>query len=338
MSRMLPRNTWMLACLGLLACSSQNEPAAPSSTADASGHDAGEAAAAFDASAEESQGPDTEASEGAPQDGAPEQDGEVPADGQAVVIAATQGSTKFPFRFHGQGQGTLRLEDVSVTANVATLLFDGVPHVGVVYQYHEWTGAGYDLYDILSIAEDGSNLAVSYLYCQGTELTYAYSESLTTAMKPEPASGTCDALAQQTQTQVNLPALRKSPEPVDTGISIDGAEIQLGPAGGTITLAGVLYALLPFATVDCTACPGGPWLELHSMLLNGEQGCFTILYLFPEDKTKVQLSYTLCLPSLETPTAMYQASWSGEMLKSLTQPPLRPAPPDAQSVGEIHAY
>jgi len=95
-----------------------------------------------------------------------------------------------------------------------------------------------------------------------------------------------------------------------------------------VKLDGETWSLVPFNTVDCTAdCPGGSWIELHSMLLRDQQGCFAILYLFPQSPDHVQLSYTLCLPSLERPTATYDADWSGTLPPKMTPMMWRPAPP-----------
>jgi hypothetical protein len=332
MSRILSRLSLLLACASLMACSSSSHSAPIDETLDdgSTGGAAGSAGSAADAS-----------------EGAVEESGLVdgPVDGAGgyageagPVIGATHGAATFAIQVDSTGEGTSRLGALSVIKNKASLQLSGAGHTGIAYQSHAWGAAGYNLYDILSIAEDGSDLAITYLYCQEPALAYAYTESFVLPMDWETATGACESLAQNTQVQVDLPALMASPTPLDTGIAIQGTDISLGPTGGTIKLGGTDYALVPFSTVDCTQqCPGGSWIELHSMLMSSEQGCFAILYLWPDDATKVQVAYTLCLPSLDRPSAIYNVSWTGALAK--IQPmmaPFRHAPPAMDAVLEVH--
>jgi len=277
----------------------------------------------IDAAVLETEAPDARKEEA--EAGIAEASNDAPTDGP--VIAATDAGTKFTFSLNATGEG-VKVKSLAMLGNAGTLSLGGVPHTGVAFESHAWTGAGWDIFDVLSIADDGSNLAVTFLYCKGSELTHFYFESLTDKMTVETAAGTCEALQQETPVNVSLPALKASPSALDTGITIDGADVHLDATGGTMTMASQTWRLVPFGTVDCTQCPGGPWLEIHSLLLGEQQGCFSILYLWPNDKTKVEAAYTLCLPSLERPTAMLEATWDGVLLQSLAQPPLpRPAPP-----------
>jgi hypothetical protein len=226
------------------------------------------------------------------------------------------------------GNGTTRLGAVAVTANAADYALLGVNYTGVAYQHHVW--AGYTLYDIVSVADDGSNLAVTYLYCQGTGLPYAYTESFTLAMDYETMSGTCAGTEADTSVPVSLPALTAPPTPMDTGMTISGTDILLGASGGHLDLAGKTWELLPFNTVDCsTECPGGSWYEIHSLLVRAGEACFTILYLHLADPSTVQLTYTLCMPTLDTTDALYDAAWSGTLLAKHMAPPHLWRPPAA---------
>jgi hypothetical protein len=193
-------------------------------------------------------------------------------------------------------------------------VLDGVSHLAVAWQDHDWDAAGYHLYDVLSVAEDGSNLAVTFLYCRGDALPYAYTESFLHPMDYEPTSGTCAGAARASSAAVSLPALSALPAHYDPGVRIDGEDVSWDGASGRVRLAGVDRALHPFGFVDCTDCPGGPWLEVHGLLDGPDDACFGILYLFPDDPSFVQLSYTLCLPGLERPEASLEADWyaSGE--------------------------
>lgn len=235
------------------------------------------------------------------------------SDSGAPWLPATQGTTELPFKLSATGSGTTRLTDVDVKDNHVTLTLSGATHRGLVYTFHDWTAAGYTLYDVVSIAEDGSDLAVTYLYCVGSDLQYAYTESFQHALDWEPMSGVCDVLMAPHLTQVDLPALAALPSGFNSGVSISGEGIDVSPTGGSIELQGSAWDLTPFATVDCTDCPDGPWLEVHSLLRKPGQGCFGILYLFPEQPTRVDFTNAVCLPDLTRPAQGYAATWSGSV-------------------------
>jgi hypothetical protein len=263
-------------------------------------------------------------------------DGGAPGD-DGPLVGPTSGTLAVDFTANVTGNGTTRLGAVAVTANVADYALLGVGYVGVAYQHHVW--AGYTLYDIVSVADDGSNLAVTYLYCQGTGLPYAYTESFTLAMDYETASGSCSGTETGGTVQVDFPALAAPPTPMDTGMTISGTDIQLGASGGHLDLAGKTWELLPFNTVDCsTDCPGGSWYEIHSLLARAGEACFTILYLHLADPSTVQLTYTLCMPTLDTSDALYDAAWAGTLLaKQIATPHLwRPAAPPLWQMREVH--
>jgi hypothetical protein len=265
---------------------------------------------------------------------APRADGPPPGDG-GPLVPATHGSLPVSFEVDVTGAGSARLGQVTVDANAVAYTLRGVPHVGVAYHYHKWLG--YTLHDIVSIATDGSNLAVTYLYCQGSDLPYAYTESFVDAMDWEPMTGTCAGTVKDWAFETNLPALAVAPTAIDTGMSITGTDIQLDASGGHLDLAGVTWDLVPFNTVDCSTCPGGPWYELHVVLMRPGEACFTILYLYPDDPGQVRLALALCLPSLATPDAVYAAAWSGTLIpKRLGAPLWRPAPPPLAAMREIH--
>jgi hypothetical protein len=243
------------------------------------------------------------------------------------------------FTVDASGGGEQRLDSVSVQGNLASLVLSGVPHTGFAYQHHDWQSTGYVLFDLLTVADDGSNLAVTYLYGQDGQLPYVYTESFEHPMDWEVSSGTVSWEQTPTTIQPQVPALEARPNPTDLGIDMDGEELWLEGSSGGVVVDGVSFELLPFASVDCTDCPGGPWLELHSLLVPGDgaalsrgaavdsnaagrgggtsaSACFGIVYLFPEDPSYAQLSYGICLPGLETPSGEYELSWSGSLAAS----------------------
>ncbi len=248
--------------------------------------------------------------------------------GQQVVVPETHGAVQLPFSVDASGDGVARVKQIDIAANRGGYLFNDAQHVAFAYQTHSWGAAGYDLYDVVSLAKDGSDFAVSYLYCQTGSLPFVYSESFSEAMAVENASGTCVGAAQATSTQVDLPALTARPTFLQTGITVSADGLTLGQADGQVTLDGKGYDLVPFNTVDCSTCPGGPWLELHSMLLGDAEACFGIVYLFPNAPTTIQLGYVVCLPGLEQTSTTFTGSWSGALKSSLRRKVLfRPRPP-----------
>lgn len=270
-------------------------------------------------------------------DGSAAEDGGLPGE-DGPLVGPTSGSIAVDFQATSvSGTGTTRLGPIAVTANAVDYTLLGVAHHGVAYQHHVW--AGYTLYDIVSIAADGSDLAVTYLYCEGPGLPWAYTESFTLAMDYEAASGSCAGTETGATVEVAFPALHHGPTAMDTGMTISGADLQLGPGGGWIVLADRTWELVPFNTVDCsTECPGGSWYEIHSMILRPGEACFTILYLHLDSPAAVQLAYTLCLPTLDRPDAVYSADWSGTLLEkqSARLRMWRPAAPPPHQMRELH--
>ncbi len=247
-------------------------------------------------------------------------------------------SLETAFVVDASGYGTDRLGGVEVVANIATLELSGVAHRGVAYQHHDWQSTGYVLFDLLTVAEDGSNLAVTYLYGQDDQLPYVYTESFDHPMDWETAGGSVSWSETPTVVRPDIPELVARPAPLDVGITISGDELWLDGETGGVVLDGVSYELLPFATVDCTDCPGGPWLEIHSLLAGDEAReaaptCFGIVYLFPEQPSSAQLSYGICLPNLETPSGNFSVSWSGSLsaarsgVQATGGPPIGRPPP-----------
>ncbi|MES2639992.1 MAG: hypothetical protein V4850_10935 [Myxococcota bacterium] len=271
---------------------------------------------------------DTDADTDADSDTDTDTDADSDTDTDTDVLApATDGVLTLPFSVDASGGGPDRLDDVALLDASGTLVLSGVSHLAVAYQDHDWSASGYHLYDLISLAEDGSNLAVTYLYCQDGALPYAYTESFLHPMGWESTTGTCAGSAQEGQVNVSLPALRAAPAPFDPGVRIEGDDVSYDGEAGRIVLAGVERDLRPFNVVDCTDCPGGPWYEVHSLLDGPADACFAILYLYPDDPSFVQVEYGICLPTLERLSTSIDAGWTGG-LDGPPPPPrlLRPVP------------
>jgi hypothetical protein len=250
-----------------------------------------------------------------------------------ALVPATSGSFGADFRFNSTGRGTARIGDIAISDNRAAVALGGVDHVGLSWRQLDWSGAGYQLYFELTLASDGSDLAVSWLYCSGGVINYVYSESFTLPLAWEGSSGTCTALTEAHGVDVAMPELRRLPDPFESGFLIQGDDLALAGPAGSIVVDGLTWSLLPFATVDCSDCPDGPWYEVHAALHRPAEVCYAILYLFPAKPDQVQLDYGICLPSLEQLSGMYDAVWSGEPSplsyrpgRSVGEPPMRPPP------------
>jgi hypothetical protein len=221
------------------------------------------------------------------------------------------------------GQGSGRLGTISIENGVGNLQFDGLRHSGFVYAYQSWDGIDPSEYKpiFISIAEDGSDLAVTYFYCRDKLLEGVYTESLMEPMAWEfPAfpGQRCEILPvpNSEDVQVDMPALSVRPDPFDTGITIVGDKISLGADGGVITFAQRNFVLIPFNTVDCSACPGSSFYELHVLLLRQGEGCFAVIYLDPDDQSFVSVDFGICLPGLQRglwETYRERTTWSGSL-------------------------
>jgi hypothetical protein len=308
----------VMLCVSI-ACSQSDDPSSPLDPDPAQRQEAGtDASGEADAPAD-----DMDAASDAHDARADGPDDDAPS---TAWLPATNGSLATDFQVDVAAIGEGRLDSVDIAGNRGSVVLSGAKHRGVAYLTHDWTSAGYTLVDFLSVAEDGTDLAVTYLYCEGADLGYAYTESFLHPLDWEVTTGTCDALMQSTVVQVELPALRAKPTPIDTGITISGTAITLAGGVGSVELTGKTWDLTAFNTVDCTDCPDGPWYELHTILERADEGCFGILYLFPDQPDSILLTGVVCLPSLDTASLSYDATWTGVVPAVLPVLPWRPHP------------
>jgi len=201
--------------------------------------------------------------------------------------------------------------------NIGQFTLNGHTYTGVLYVYQAWTSQNLDLFDVLAVRQDGGDLAVLYLYSNlnKAQITTVYYESLLMDhMSYATASGTVQWTPSSFNADVTFPALNVPIKPLETGISILGQQLTLHSNSGWMVKSGQNYSVVPFATVDCTDCGNGGWLELHSMFsLGNDVACFGILYLMLDDHSSVMLQYGLCLPTLQRMSGVYVSSWSGKI-------------------------
>jgi hypothetical protein len=241
----------------------------------------------------------------------------------------TSGNLANTFTVDVSASGEDRLDALSLTSSVGTLSLLGEGHGAVAYGDQDWASAGYHLYDVLSVAQSGDSLALTYVYVEGSAVPYVYTEGYGVPVDWEYASGTAQGRSVPADAEVTLPALRALPPPMSTGIRVTGSDLTLDDTGGTMTLGGVTRSVHPMALVDCSDCPDGPWYEVH-VVLAGSDACFGILYLYPDDPSWVDLEYGLCLPTLERLDGALDASWTGDLAARRTRPseaPVHGVPP-----------
>lgn len=250
-------------------------------------------------------------------------------DPSTPVAAATDGTFQAAFGVDVDAVGTDRIDDLAVVAGAVDLGFKGGTHLGFAYQSHDWSG--WRLFDLFTLASDGSDLAVTWVYADADGLVGAYTESFFQPMSYEVLEGTVLGTDDPTSIPVVLPPLVVTPPTTPSGFTIDGDGIWLEDTAGTATVGSQEWGLLPFGTVDCADCPGGPWYEIHALLTGVGEACFGILYLFPTDPTVVQLSYGICLPDLSTLETSWTGTWTGAPARPMPMA-LRP-PPRSRSAG-----
>lgn len=242
-----------------------------------------------------------------------------------VVEAGSQiaPATDKTFTVHGvsvnvDGSGSSQVGSVSLTQDSGSARFLGANYRMVAYVAQpSW--AGYDLFDALAVREDGGDIALLYLYCSPSGspnegLSSIYYEAFETPMVDEHASGSCAFSLSDISVHATFPAITAVPSAGKvTSFTLTGdATLDSSGIGSLRSRDGVTRTFTPFQIVDCTDCPGGPWYEIHSIFdSRPEDACFGIIYLYPNDRQRMSLSYSLCFPSMTSLDTELQGSWSG---------------------------
>jgi len=253
-------------------------------------------------------------------------------------VDPTSGSLSLNFRFSATTGSERGQVTYNITNNVGTMVIRGETYSAVAY-YTQVMGqpnppGTIRWIDILGISLTGDNLAIVYFGLPPktpNRITLIWEEDYTHQIyEPSGLLSACTFvdLAQKPNYNfsVSLPALTKLPSVgVYTGITIDGEEIQLQSNSGWMIIDGTNYTVTPISTVDCNGCgincPIGclqaPWWELHFIYSSPSVTGFGIYYIYPYNRTFVQLNYTLSVPNLATPAITYTANWSGKIPSSI---------------------
>lgn len=213
-----------------------------------------------------------------------------------------------------EGSGDRRVTAVSVEGNTGTVRLDGEEIPVVVYLEFYWEYAGILTYTLLGVQED--RLSTFWAYCDNegnlTQIWYETSDGTPVAYTD--ASGACANRAEPSASLVEFPPLDLPIPKLLDGFSIEGSDLTWnGEEPGLMDLAGEAWLLYPYNLVDCTEICGDPgaW-ELHSLLWNPAtlEACFGIVYLWEPPEEMVSLDLGLCLPSLDTPGGVFDATYS----------------------------
>jgi hypothetical protein len=303
----------LLACAALAACAEHGSAGASADAAADQGADSGATPdAAVDASS-----PDAAVGSGMP---------------ATLVIGASAGTVTDAFRLSASGTAGTPYGAVSLSADVGTIDLGG--GAAPAFVYATVAEGGYTLYDGFAVTP--TSWDAFYLYCNNGALADVYDERVGGhGMVYAPVTGgACSASTTQTAAQVALPAFSIStPAPVG-GSTVSGNAIEIADGTGTVVVGATRMPLVVFDTVDCSACGGAGWFELHSIVWDAGQqrAIFVIVYLINGTPGSVELAYARSLPDLGDPlgTRTLAATWTATSSRSQARTP-RGVPPPALS-------
>ena len=249
-----------------------------------------------------------------------------------LVIGASSGTVPDAFDLTATGSAGSPYGAVSLSADIGTLDLGGGPAAAFVYA--TVTEGAYTLYDGFAISP--TSWDAFYVYCHDGALADVYDERIGGhGMAYAAASGRCSATNTQTVAQVALPAFSiATPAPVG-GYTVSGQAIRIGADGtGTLVLGAQTLPLIVFDDVDCTACGGSGWRELHSIVWNAadQRVVFVIVYLINGAASSVELSYARSLPDLGDPIGArtVPATWTAPAARIIERAPRGIPPPSLQ--------
>ncbi|MBV8762479.1 MAG: hypothetical protein JO257_34665 [Deltaproteobacteria bacterium] len=229
-----------------------------------------------------------------------------------LAVGASNGNVTVPFGLAAHGMAGTPYGAVAFSGDVGTIDLGG--GAAGAFVYATVPEAGYTLYD--GFAVSATSWDAFYLYCHGSALADVYDERVSGhAMVYAPVSGgACSDTGAQTVAHVALPAFSiPRPAPVG-GYAVSGSAIHVAQDGtGTLDIAGTTMPLIVFDDVDCRACGGAGWYELHTVVWDAthERTVFVIVYLINGSASSVELAYARSLPDLGDPigTRTLAATW-----------------------------
>jgi len=231
-------------------------------------------------------------------------------------VPPTAGKINVPFTVnYATGKGTDLVGNISLTNGAGTLEFNNVTFDVIIYEFQDWTWASYYLFDLIGIAQDGSDFGVFYIYSTPStnQIEFVFYETYYVQINYESASGVVSYDPGSSSVAVNFPGLHSLPSNFDSGFTIAGSQISLENTEGELQYNNERFTILPFNFADCSQCgEEGGWYEIHSMFVpSAREACFGILYLNLNNQNSVTLSYGICLPNLTFLQHKYSATWKG---------------------------
>jgi len=219
-----------------------------------------------------------------------------------LVLGASSGNVTNAFRLAATGTAGSPYGAISISADTGTVDVGGGPAAAFVYA--TVPEGGYTLYDGFAVTP--TSWDAFYLYCNGTTLADVYDEKISGhGMVYAPVTGgACSATTTQTTAHVALPAFTiATPAPI-AGYTVTGNAIDIAADGtGTLAIGTSPLPLVVFDDVDCSACGGAGWFELHSIVWDAaaQRATFVIVYLINGNASTVELAYARSLPDLGDP-------------------------------------
>ncbi len=177
------------------------------------------------------------------------------------------------------------------SGGVGTIVYHGQTVDAAIYR--EIPFAPYDLAAI--VASTASNIIVLYAYCQNGAVANWYYESLDEPVTVQfvNSGGFCTLMRTPTQADMIFDVWNGPPNDLQhiMNATVTGANVTIDNGVGSATILGKSYDVTAFDWVDCSACTGGPWWEIHSLLRSGPQVSFGIFYLIGSDTASVDFEY-----------------------------------------------
>lgn len=229
-----------------------------------------------------------------------------------IELGAANANLSNDFTATVSGATAGRIGAVALTDNIGTVEIDGQAWPAFANERQAWPDFGLTLVQTLVVTDDA--LYPMWLYCSGSTFDGVYFESTDgTPMTWEPASsGSCAVTESSASGTVSVPAVRLAVPAPDHAFRVDGGPLVLEPGQhGSFGTATATWQVYPFEVVDCTVDCGTPgWWELHSLLWDGANACFSIFYFFVGRDS--QVSYSTCLPRLDDAVGAqpFGGSWS----------------------------
>ncbi|HET6279849.1 MAG TPA: hypothetical protein VFH73_02755 [Polyangia bacterium] len=213
-----------------------------------------------------------------------------------LTLPARDGVAAAPFSLDVDATGSADIRSIAIAGNRGQVSYRGHTVDFLVHERIPYPGTRVLYQAFGSVVDDGRDLHLLWLYCDGERLGTVYYETTSTAGAYVPINGQCRVTEKFVQIPTHLPALDLQVPRLACGFSIDSADgsISLDGAGpGTLMddLGAPRKALI-FNMLDCrNGCDapelGHSWFELHVLLWDAARPVldYGILYLLTSGRS-----------------------------------------------------